>query len=291
MQISILIVTYNSANFINACLDSILLQQDVSLEIIVVDNASQDNTVSLIQSYGEKVKLFINKENKGFSTANNQAFLQARGKYLFLLNPDAIFQHAQDLKNMLIFMQENPQFGLVGTQVLKTSTENYSAPQYYYPGQRYTNIDFSDLPGKIAWVIGASMLIRSEVYAGVRGFDEDYFLYGDEADLCLRIRRQGYQIGYNPLVMVKHYGGGSEITTPPDQLWQKKQNGLHLFMKKNYPKTEASKVAQRNLKRAKWRLCFLKCGQWLGLMNTDRLIKYTRYSVVYRTSKAFLAEL
>ena len=291
MQISILIVTYNSANFISACLDSILNQVGVSIEIIVVDNASQDNTVAEIKKYGDQIKLIENKDNKGFPTANNQAFLRTQGQYLFLLNPDASLQSSHDCTAMLKFMQDNPQFGLVGTQVLKTSTENYSVPQYYYPGQKYTTVDFSNLPGQIAWVIGASMFIRRDVYQQVNGFDEDYFLYGDEADLCLRIRRQGYQIGYNPLVMVKHYGGGSEITTPTEQLWQKKQNGLHLFMKKNYPKTESLKVVQYHLKRAKWRLFYLKCSRCLGLMNARRLIKYTRYLVVYRTSKAFLAEL
>lgn len=290
MQVSVIIVTYNSADFIQACIDSVLAQREVTFEVIVVDNASLDNTLAKLKSYGNKINVISNAENVGFAKANNQAAKRGRGDYFYLLNPDASLQYPNDLKSMIQFLEQNPKFGLAGSQVLKTSTDHYSVPQYYYPGQRDTEVDFSNLPGEIAWVIGASMFIRRAVFETADGFDETFFLYGEEADFCLRVRRLGYQIGYNPLVMVKHYGGASEITTSPELLWQKKQNGLHLFIKKNYPKEEGSKVVQRNLRRAQWRLFLLKCTRLFLRMDSGRKMKYHRYLVVYKTSKAFLAE-
>ncbi len=288
-DVTVIIVNYNTAHLIQSCIDTVLEQQGVEKEIMVVDNASHDNSVAVISAYGDAVKLIANQENRGFGCANNQAALLARGKFLFLLNPDAVFQDTMALKQMLDFMQAEARVGLAGTQVARKKG-GYSIPQQFYPGQRYTQVSYAKLPGNIAWVIGASMMIRRDVFEAVKGFDEDFFLYGEEADLCLRIRKQGYEIGYNPLVMVNHVGGGSEQQTAATDLWQKKQKGLYLFIKKNYPPAEAVKVIEVYLRRAKRKLFFLSIQKMIGIFDEKKKNNYERYQTIVSTSKQFLFE-
>lgn len=208
-----------------------------------------------------------------------------------MLNPDAIFQETTALKRMLEYMKSNPAMGLSGTQVSKTQKGGYSIPQYLYPGQKYTSLNFSNLPGEIAWVIGASMMVRRDVFRQVNGFDEDFFLYGEEADLCLRIRKAGFAIGYNPIVMVNHIGGASEKKNDVAALWRKKQNGLHLFIKKNYPAEEAIKVVMHHVRRSRKKLFLLKLNKWFGLLNEKGQNKLVRYQVVLETSKNYLKQV
>lgn len=291
IDVSIIIVNYNTGKLIKNCIDSVLSQTDINCEIIVVDNASYDESVNLITQYQDKLTLIPNLQNVGFGRANNQAAKIARGEFLFLLNPDAIFEHTSALRQMLDYMRENPQIGLAGTQVIKTKKGGYSIPQTLYPAQKYTALNFSALPGNIAWVIGASMMVCHDVFAQVHGFDEDFFLYGEEADLCLRIRKAGFEIGYNPAVVVAHVGGASEQATPSAEIWRKKQNGLHLFMKKNYPPREIEKILAVHIRRAKRRLFFLALREKCGLLDENKKNTYIRYQVVLETSKNFLRAL
>lgn len=292
IDVSVLIVNYNTADLVHACIESVLMQKGVSFEIIVVDNASSDRSVSLLKDLeGEgKIQLIANQDNKGFGSANNQAAKLAQGKYFYLLNPDAVCLGQDVLKGMYDYMEANSKVGLSGTQVMKTRKGGYSVPQYDYPSQRYTNVSFSHLPGKIAWVIGASMFIRREVFALVNGFDESYFLYGEEADLCLRIRKANYEIAYHPLVAVSHVSGATEEKQGTREVWRRKQNGLQLFIKKHYPESEARKVMKQYYKRARRKLLILHLRRLLGLLNQEREAMLIRYQTVLEQSKAYLLE-
>jgi hypothetical protein len=288
--ISIIIVNYNTASIISDCLDSVFQQKGVNFEVIVVDNASQDNSVAILKQYPRPLLLLTNQENKGFGHANNQAFTLSQGRYLFLLNPDARLNTPNDLANMVYFMDNNLAYGLIGPSVIKNNQE--TKPQFTYPGQKYLHPDiFKALPGSIAWVIGAAMLIRHNAYEVIRGFDEDYFLYGEEADLCLRIRQRGFQIGHIPEISVNHIGGASEKNTETRALWQKKQKGLHLFYQKHYETADVKKIISHEWFHAQRVLLLLRLKKLIGLFNKKDNVKWKRYSVIVESSKTFLEQI
>lgn len=288
MKVSIIVVNYNTAHTIKACLDSALQQQNVPFEIIVIDNASQDESLAILKSYGQKIKLIANPENAGFGKANNIAFKQSKGDYIFLLNPDANLQNASDLANLVAFCEKNPNYGLVGPKVVKN--QQITAPQLFYPGEKYLLKPLQNLPGNIAWVIGACMLIPKAIYQKVNGFDEDFFLYGEEADLCLRIRKQGFEIGFCNNITVEHIGGASEKKTAIESLWKKKQAGLHLFYQKNYCHKDVINLLKRDIYQAKKHLVLLKLKTLL--LNSDKFSdKIVRYKTVLDTSQVSLNKI
>lgn len=282
MDISVIIVNYNTAALMAPCLDSVFKQTAANYEIIVVDNASQDDSVTVLQQYQDRITLIANQTNVGFGKANNQAAKVARGNYLFLLNPDAELQDTSAFVTLLAFMNNNLQCGLLGTRIVKTADGAEAKPCYFYPGQRYLKKQLQ-LPGKIAWVLGASMFIRQEVFAQVNGFDEDYFLYAEEVDLCLRIRQHAYTIEYCPAVVVRHIGGASESSNPPVARWQRKYAGLQLFLRKHYSQTEVIKLLQRDKRRKGLRLCWLSLKKYCGIsLNDKQQLKYLRYQATYQ---------
>jgi len=256
MDISIIIVNYNTADLIKGCIDSVLKQKNIGFEIIVVDNNSKDNSLEVLKGFGNKIVVISNKDNLGFGKANNQAFTSSSGKYIFLLNPDAVLTTEDSLKKLVNYMAENNTIGIVGPKVVKD--QKISLPQKCYPAEKYLKKPLEKLPGNIAWIIGASMLIRREVYEKLKGFDEAYFLYGEEADFCLRARRAGWMIGYAEDITVEHIGGASERTTTTREYWQKKQAGVILFYKKSYGSIEAENLIARDIKLAKRKLFWLK---------------------------------
>lgn len=279
IDVSVIIVNYNTADLIEGCIQSVLKQKNINMEIIVVDNFSQDNSLDVLKKYHEQVIILANKENLGFGKANNQAFKLSSGKYIFLLNPDAVLTTEDILEKFVSYMAENNAVGIVGPKVIKD--QKISLPQKLYPAEKYLKKPLEILPGNIAWIIGASMFIRREVYEQLKGFDEDYFLYGEEADFCLRARRAGWVIGYNEEIIVEHIGGASERTTTTREYWQKKQAGVILFYKKSYGISEAKNLTERDIKLAKRKLFWLKF-----IKNAE---KQERYQTVVEVSSHTLA--
>lgn len=288
MDISVVIVNYNTEKCIQECIDSVLMQRQVSFEIIVVDNASQDDSAVVLENYGHKITLIKSQENLGFAKANNLAFKSAQGDYLFLLNPDAFFTTENDLANILNYMRCNSHYGIVSTKILKNDRE--SLPEKYYPGQKHLLLkELDDLPGEIAWVLGASLIIHGKLYALLKGFDEDYFLYSEDTDLCLRTRKAGYAIGYYPDVVVRHIGGASEKQNNQYNVTTKKQRGMHIFIRKHYSSDNAIKLVKQDLKKSGLQLILLKIKKWLLPLDPAQQIKYAKYQSIYHTSKDFLA--
>src|SRR5579863_6660591 len=103
MECSVIIVNYNTAELVKQCIDSLLKQTGIEFEIIVVDNASHDHSLTVLNEYGTKIRLLANTENAGFGKANNQGFRLGQGRYLFLLNPDALLQSPTDLRYLISF--------------------------------------------------------------------------------------------------------------------------------------------------------------------------------------------
>ena len=275
-EVSIVIVTYHSADVIGSCLDSIGAGGDVSREVFVVDNASADGTAKFVRTLHPSVQLIANSDNRGFSAANNQAIPLCRGRYLFFLTPDAELAGGC-LETAVRYMDENPAVGLVGTKVVYPDGSLQETISLRYPGEKHTTGELAGLKGSIACVLGASMIARAELIRAIGGFDEDYFLYGEDQELCLRIRQQGYEIGYIGEAVVRHIGGHSERASASADRWGRKARAEYIFYRKHYRPETIKRISREDRFKARWRtltipltLPFLRDGD----AARDKLVKY-----------------
>lgn len=239
--VSVVIVNYCSGHYAKACIESLLKQEDVFLEIIVVDNNSADDSVSVLQqAFSNQIKLITSSENLGFGRANNLAANQATSEYLLLLNPDTEIGHTKAIVNLVEFLNMDSTYGVAGPAIFEAKRAGgngrYVKIHSQYPAQNKlkNKKKFIGLPGEIAWLLGACLLFRRQVFESVGGFDADYFLYGEDADIGLRIRQHGFKIGYCKSVEIKHIAGTSEIGATSFDKWLRKKRGLYLFFSKHY---------------------------------------------------------
>jgi len=286
-DISVIIVTYNSSECIQACLDSLWSQKGVDYEVIVVDNTSTDDTLLTVRN--NRSLLLENEENIGFGRACNLGMARSTGRYIFLLNPDARLTDESDLAQVCRLMDENPRWGLAGAKVLSPNGSLESPPAREYPGQKHVQRDFSQLPGSISWVIGAAMIVRRDIYLQVGGFDPEFFLYSEETDLCLRIRECGYEIGWMEDVSVRHIGGESEKGVDPYDTACRKLRGLLTFRTKHYAHRECVFLANRDRRRAFFRMITNGLLALVRGKTSTAWEKYRMYRGVWKTSKHYLA--
>jgi GT2 family glycosyltransferase len=235
MKLSIIIVSWNVKDIVCGCLDSIISHPAVfPYEIIVVDNASQDGTPECIRKKYPQIRRIENTENYGFARANNQGADMADGQYLFFLNPDTIL--FQDTLNKLIdFMDNNPDIAMSGPRILnddntlQESVRNF--PSWRGAFYRFTILKYLglfkshfekwhsrgfdyDKQAGIEQLIGAAMIIRKETFEQVGRFDERYFMYYEEVDLCKRLKDSGLRVIYYPGSQLIHLGGKSAKQIP-----------------------------------------------------------------------------
>lgn len=235
MDATVIIVTYNSAAYITECLASVRAQKGVQAEIIVVDNHSSDDTVGVVRGLGEGIHLIANAENAGFGRGNNLGFAASHGRFIYLLNPDAQLVRSDALAGLCNALDNHPRWGMAGNLVRSPDGKILGTqPHTTYPGQERARTDFSRLPGQVAWVLGASMCFRREVYAALGGFDPDFFLYAEETDICLRLRKLGHEIGFLKEVEVQHIGGTTEQDRDPYDVWTQRMQSLCRFWQKHF---------------------------------------------------------
>ncbi len=257
IDISFIIVSYNTADLIGTCIDSIYSINDLRKEVFVVDNASQDGGADLVRNGYPAVHVIKNQRNRGFAAANNQVFPLCRGRYIFLMNPDTEFLPAT-FQYMISHMDSNLNIGLAGIKLLNTDGSPQESFSYEYPGQKYASRELAGLKGSIAWVLGASMLIRADLVHELGGFDEKFFLYGEDQDLCLRIRKAGYEIGFIDSATMVHLGGQSERKTASSDILTKKLLAEYVFYRKHYTTNTVRRISVSYLMKAEWRINSLK---------------------------------
>lgn len=250
-DISVLIVNYNTADLISACIDSLKEQKNCRFEIIIVDNASQDDSLVKINTLlCDDTRLISSKENLGFGRAINLAAQSASGKYFYILNPDTRIKDTLVLKKLYDFMEKTPKIGITGMPLLDANGKNESPAKTLYPDEQYIEHKLPPLPGDIAWVVGAALFIRRDLFEKMNGFDKDFFLYGEEVDLCLRIRKAGFTVAYCNTTPVYHLGGGSERAETAFNTNLRKIRGLILFCQKHYHPDDVEHLLQRYKGRA-----------------------------------------
>ena len=231
MDLSIIIVNYNVKEFILNLLHSIKKASfNISSEIIVIDNASDDGSVDAIKEKFPSVKLIENKKNIGFGAANNKGLELAQGDYILFINPDCIVSE-DTFDKMISFFENNKDCGLAGCKILNSDGTLQLACRRSFPGpwtsftkvtglsnifpksRIFTRYNLTYLDENQSYevdaVSGSFMMIRKEVYNKVGGFDEQFFMYGEDLDLCYRVQKADYEVYYVHDTQIIHYKGES----------------------------------------------------------------------------------
>ena len=255
MDLSIIIVNYNVKEFLQNLLTSLFKAvQHLSTEIIVVDNGSDDGSVELLREKFPQVTLIANKENLGFSKANNLGLKIAKGKFLLLLNPDTIVQE-DTFEKLIKFFNQNQDAGIAGCKILNPDGTLQLACRRSFPGPwtsfckvsglsallpssklfaRY-NLTFKDenRSYEVDAVSGSFMMLRREVYEKIGGLDEQFFMYGEDLDWCYRVQKAGWKVYYVHDTTIIHYKGESTKRSNLDET-KIFYNAMHLFVKKHF---------------------------------------------------------
>lgn len=304
MDLSIVIVSFNTKEILKDCIESVVkTTKKIKYEIIVVDNDSKDSSVNLLRQLAKKypIRIVANKDNAGFGVANNQGAKIAKGKYLLFLNSDTLLKK-NVLGEMVLWMNKNPKVG-VSTCALRNLDGSLQGTGGYFPNlfKVFTWMFFlEDIPfvdrlikpfhpmhpqsplykgegffkkaHQRDWVTGAFLLTRKDIFDEAGGFDEDYFMYTEEVDLCWRIKKKDWQIWFLPKWNITHLGGASSTSEFPILSEYK---GVKLFYKKNKPAWQMPLVR-----------LFLKGGAVLRMLLFG-LIKGKEAAIIY--AKAFKA--
>ena len=240
VDVAIVIVSYNVAPLLRECLKTVYASRDVSFQVCVVDNHSQDDSVAMVRREFPEAIRIENPTNGGYAYANNRGLERLLGpstdenaappRYVLLLNPDTELP-PYALQHMVAFMDAHPKIGVVGPKLVRPDGSLDLACRRSFPtpsvsfyrmmglsrlfprSRRFAryNLTFLDpnTPSEVDSVVGAFMMVRTEVIRQVGLLDEAFFLYGEDLDWAYRIKERGWQVFYNPAVVVLHHKGES----------------------------------------------------------------------------------
>jgi hypothetical protein len=183
-------------------------------------------------------------------------------------------------------MDASPQIGLAGAKILNPDGSLQPSVSYKYPGEKHAHSELTGLAGNIACVMGAFMIAPKALIEELHGFDEDFFLYGEDQDLCWRIREKGLAIGYIENARVVHWGGQSEISTPPAALFEKKLKAEYIFYKKHYLPETISRIKKAQRLKASYRLATLKILSPFVTNKSNLLNKAECYKIALKMAQA-----
>ena len=257
MDLSIIIVSYNVKDYLRGAIASVersLSAGELSGEILVVDNASSDGSAAMIRAEFPNVHLFDPGENLGFGRANNLAMCKAKGDYLLLLNPDTIVGE-DTLRTTVGFMREHPEAGLAGCKLLNgdgtfqlscrrgfptpwaSFTKLFGLARFFPNSRLFARYNLTYLPVDATYEVdalgGAFMLLSRGAYEATRGFDESFFMYGEDLDLCYRAKQAGFAIYYVHSTATIHFKGESTRRSALNEV-KVFYEAMHVFVKKHY---------------------------------------------------------
>lgn len=248
--VSIIIVNWNVRDLLRSCLKSVetsIRRPREAYEVIVVDNDSADDSVAMLREEFPQVRLIESKKNLGFGGGNNLAARESKAPFWILLNPDTVVR-GNALDEMLDFIQSHPEVVAVGSRLLNPDGSlqrwtggsfptvwttichylflNRVLPRFLRPASLYLDQD-AKAPTEVDWVSGACLLLRREG-VGSTLFDERFFMYGEDMELCYRLKKAGGKIVYLPAAEITHYHGASMKQQSGEVLYQSLQ-GLRSF--------------------------------------------------------------
>lgn len=213
--VSIIIVNYNGAQLLDSCISSIEKISSINYEIILVDNASKDESIEMVRNKFPKVKIISNVKNLGFAEGNNIGFKNSKGKYILLLNTDTTVE--KDFLTPLLKEINNPKIGIVQPKILLMDDPTrldavgsfFTNTGFLFHYGLYEKGDNYNAKMMIYSAKGACMLIKREVIEKIGLFDDDFFAYFEETDFCHRVWLAGYEVWYVPESSIYHKGGAT----------------------------------------------------------------------------------
>jgi len=297
-EVTAIVVSYNARHLLARCLSHLDAERH---EVIVVDNASEDGSAELVRQEFPNVALIEAGANLGFGAANNLAMQQASGAYFALINSDA-WAIDDGLETLVRFAASDPAAGIVGPRLVEEdgrvqkSVRGYPTvwrlcTEYFFlrklaPSTRALNafygagFDYASVR-EADWLMGAALVVRRELIEEIGGFDERFFLFSEEVDLCFRARQAGWKTVYTPSATFVHLGGAS--TRPSwSRMYREQLRGHVLFLEKHYD-AETAERARRWLVRAlrlRGRVfpgergrTYAEAANWLGSRSVGALVE------------------
>lgn len=257
MDLSAVIVTFNSAGYLDACLDSLDSQlHGLSTEICVVDNASEDGSREIATRRMPRVRLVANPRNLGFAAAVNRGLAATSGRVVLWLNPDSVVLDG-GVRELVAYLDAHPEAGILGPKILdpdgRLQRSARAFPSYdwalghrhslltrVFPAnpysKRYLRTDLD--PAKVQdadWVSGACLVHRREVSDRLGGLDERFFMYCEDIDFCLRARQAGWSVRYHPALTVAHHVAASTRRRSTTMLVERHRS-LWRYYRKHFPR-------------------------------------------------------
>jgi N-acetylglucosaminyl-diphospho-decaprenol L-rhamnosyltransferase len=263
-QLAVVIINYNTREQLRACLATVTKQ--MPSEVIVVDNNSSDGSAEMVQSHYPSVLLRANEINVGYGTAANHAIAGCTAKYVLLLNADTLLQPGA-LEAFSTYLDLHPRAAVLGPRLvdpdgnlqascypfptpLDTFLENSTSTillgrfiRRYVPGLRklYLRTWPHDRARIVPWIKGAAVAVRRDAFEAVGGFDESFFMYFEDADLCFRLNAAGWQVHFAPVTAVVHVGGASTVQYRADMSVQLFASTVR-FYQRHYPRARVAKL-------------------------------------------------
>jgi hypothetical protein len=268
-RVSAVVVSYNTRDLLLACLDALRAHAGMDYEAIVVDNASGDGSAEAVRARFPEARVLASASNLGFSRANNLGLQAAAGAYVLVLNSDCEVRPGM-LGALCAVLDARPEVAIVGPRTVSPDGrpqvsfgEALTPASEWRQGRLVRGVKrgnpaalraaarLAERETEPDWVSGSCFLARRAALESVGGFDESFFLYEEDVDLCLRVRRAGGRVLYTPAAEVLHHLGRSMETSPARARFEYHRSHLRYYRKHNPPAQRAALRAWLLL-RAAW---------------------------------------
>ncbi|MGH2692706.1 MAG: glycosyltransferase family 2 protein, partial [Actinomycetota bacterium] len=257
VDVSVLLVTYNSREAIGDCLSSLSRVEGCAIEILVADNASSDGTPEFVRRGWPEARVFPMEANLGFARANNRLIARASGRHLMLLNPDTVVD-PQVIARLMSFLDGNPRSGVAAPRLVNPDLTDQQTARSFptpaaallgrrspltraFPNNRWSRRYLSGRdrsgsePFEVDWVSGAALMVPGTVIDEVGPLDESFFMYWEDADWCRRIKAAGFGVFCVPAARVVHDEGVTNRSLPARQVWQFHRSAYRYYAKHHLP--------------------------------------------------------
>lgn len=281
-DLSVIVVSFNTAHLLMPMRRALLASEGgMNVQTIVIDNASQDESVAVLEREFGDSTVVLNTSNIGFGRANNQALPLATGRYLLLLNTDA-FVAPDTLVSTVNYMDEHPECGVLGVRLagrngdLQPACRNFPTPwnvflsrsglARFLPKVRMVDEPIPDdgVPRECDWVVGCYLLVRKSVIDQCGLFDPRYFLYFEEVDFCRRAKQSGWKVMHYPRTTVVHLGGESAKSTGPLTNAGQQISSLQIESELLYYRKTFGLLGVLAFVSLSWMTDLIHAGKWLA---------------------------